>query len=113
MTVVALVALAMQLGLSFGHIHLDDDCAARAHGLHTGLRTLNGDVGGAVHHDPHTCSICLTLAILAASVEPAPPALPPRELLPVAQADEPLAVRAIGRARLGFAARAPPPLLNS
>lgn len=104
--VLALIALALQLVLSFGHVHLDDDCAVSVHGSHA----LSGDTKAAAHHDPHTCSICLTLAILATTVEPAPPALPLPRLLPPARIDETAPERAIRRIALGFAARAPPSL---
>jgi hypothetical protein len=102
--VLALVALAMQLVASFGHVHLEDDCLAAGHGL----RTLKGDVGPVAHHDPHTCSVCLTVAILGSSVEPAPPALPLPELPAADQAIAPSKQLVLGAVRLGFSARAPP-----
>lgn len=104
--VLALIALALQLVLSLGHVHVDDDCTVSVHGSHA----LSGDTKTAAHHDPHTCSICLTLAILATTVEPAPPALPLPRLLPPARIDETAPERAIRRIALGFAARAPPSL---
>jgi hypothetical protein len=71
----ALTALAIQLILSFGHIHADDLRPATSvqqavDADHDG--SSQTDRYGLGHHD---CDICATIALLATLVVPSPPAL--------------------------------------
>jgi hypothetical protein len=72
----ALVALAIQLALSFGHIH--EDFATTADNQtsisvdHAGGGSSESDHHGLGHRD---CDICATIALLATLVISSPPAL--------------------------------------
>lgn len=106
LSLLALFALAMQLGLSFGHFHHD---AARA-----GHTEISDHASGSSHDTDHDskdhrdlCAICVTVALANAPID-APPTLP----LPVAtnvtgpHPAPDAATAALTRA--GFRARAPP-----
>jgi|SRR6185312_17337214 hypothetical protein len=73
----ALVALAIQLALSFGHIHAED-FATTADNLttidadHAGGGSSDSNHHGLGHRD---CDICATVTLLATLVIPSPPAL--------------------------------------
>jgi hypothetical protein len=101
----ALFALALQLVLSFGHIHLDDIAArpAAIAALAQPADSPDHDEDAAKH-----CDICATLHSLGTAQLPVPPAL----MLPVAFAVAPAAIRSdavIARTRHdSFRARAPP-----
>lgn len=66
----ALFALALQLALSFGHVHADDLAPAA-----TQASTTAGDEGTPADHGlgHHDCDICATMAMLASLVVPLPP----------------------------------------
>jgi hypothetical protein len=106
-SVLALAALALQLALSFGHIHAEDFAPASvqassqaAHGSGT-----PADPDGDDHHG---CAICATIALLGTLVVPAPPvvALPPdRALIVAAEIQRQIPLAAPPRL---FQARAPP-----
>jgi hypothetical protein len=75
LSVLALFALALQFGLSFGHIHADHAFAAAAISDHASAS--NPDGGG--HHQDNpadVCTICATIAMANALVDAAPPVLP-------------------------------------
>jgi hypothetical protein len=71
----ALFALALQLALSFGHIHAEDFAPAAvqvaANPGHDSETPADSD-HGLGHHD---CGICATMAILASLVVPLPPSV--------------------------------------
>jgi len=73
LSLLALFALAMQLGLSFGHTHATAWSADR-----TQIATTAPDTGNApVHHDADAiCSICVTTAMAASGLHAASPVLP-------------------------------------
>jgi hypothetical protein len=77
----ALFALAVQLVLSFGHVHAGKIAPASLHGAMTMAQAPDRD--GAPSPKPHTgaddfCAICATVSLLASSVLPtASSVLPP------------------------------------
>ena len=108
---IALLALAMQLAAAFGHVHLDD---AEEHEAEQAI-ALACEPGPqqpcppAEHHDPHTCAICWTMGLVAASVQPTPPALPLLDLVPNAYTPSRAPLPSLIAIRFNFQARAPPP----
>src|SRR5581483_8784530 len=76
----ALFALALQLYLSFGHIHADDlGLAPPAGAAAQASPTAQDDGSAPADHDEHdVCAICVALGLTATSVIPvaAPLALP-------------------------------------
>ena len=80
----ALFALAIQIGLSFGHVHADDD-AHRAVvpfvvALFAGNSPGAGPVPTPADHEPHglagdACAICAVIALAGSLLLPEPPAL--------------------------------------
>ena len=106
----ALFALALQMVLSFSHVHLDD--------LNTGLRSAatvhsdgqSGDASGNQPSAPNRellCPICLLIRLAGATLHPAPPAL----VLPEPMRWTPPAIAAAIASdccHLSFNARAPP-----
>jgi len=104
---VALVALALQLVLSFGHIHRDD-IAARTTRPAAGVLVL-ASVSNTTVPSVHGgyCAICAINALLGSALHPEPPSAPPLQLAGAtlqAAAQSPLAERG----RLLAQARAPP-----
>ena len=106
----ALSALALQLAVSFGHIHAED--FAPAAGSHA---TADADHDGGSpaepdHHglDHDGCAICATTAMLATLVVPLPPSLDFPATLRFPFFDEAITCRWIGAAPRLFQARAPP-----
>ena len=104
----ALFALALQLVLSFGHIHAEDLAGkpvAMAALAQPG--TPQGDTPGH-DDDDKFCDICAALALLASGQVAAPPAL----ILPVAFRAAPLQVASDSLVaafhRAAFRSRAPP-----
>ena len=106
----ALSALAIQLVLSFGHIHAEDfapaaDIQAAVDADHDAGNPAEPDHHGLGHDD---CAICATTALLATLVIPPPPALDLPATYSFAFLDEAIACRWIGAAPRLFQARAPP-----
>lgn len=105
----ALFALALQLVLSFGHIHAEDFAAPNP-----GVLTLAAADGGPADDDDHhgaghaDCAICAVIHLAGTLLLPPPPLvqLPAAESLAwLAAIDRQDAVRA---SRQPFQARAPP-----
>jgi hypothetical protein len=110
----ALFALALQLVLSFGHVHVDKSRLASASAATAATAIAKGDLarkpGTPGQHNPADdfCAICASIALAGSLVVPATPALdlpPTIERVWVRQAD---ARQALGPPRLSFQARAPP-----
>src|ERR1700692_4558421 len=106
----ALFALALQLTLSFGHIHAED--FAPAFDIHATM-DVDHDGGNPAEHDHHgpghdDCAICATTALLATLVIPPPPALDLPATYSFAFLDEAIVRDWIGAAPRLFQARAPP-----
>lgn len=107
----ALIALAINLALSFGHVHVGE-------GQHSGP----GHVQAAAipPHDGHTqghhgqgeaddlCPICMAAAAIANGLAPTPPALPLLlAYVTIDRANEPVAV-VVDQQRAPFQSRGPP-----
>ena len=105
----ALWALALQLGLSFGHIHV-------AHGGHAGLATPAQSDAATPQpppdheddHESHYCAIYAVNALLSGAQVAAAPLIP--TLAAWAIADISIATAAVGAGvrRTAFRSRAPP-----
>jgi hypothetical protein len=106
---VALVAIALQLVLAFGHVHHD----AYSHASEIAAQTANvADRGEpanpAAPHDHDYCAICAVFSLLAGAQSAAAPALPaPAVTAAVALIGEPETIHA-AELRPAFQSRAPP-----
>ncbi len=106
----ALVALTIQLALSFGHNHAEDfattaDNPTTIDADHTGGGTSDSDHHGLGHRD---CDICATISLLATLIVPSPPALAVLTADSVASHVVVETRRQITATSLPFQARAPP-----
>jgi hypothetical protein len=77
----ALVALAINLALAFGHVHaFDGSGAERAGALIAAIAAPQGDGTTpnhpADHQADYLCPICMAAAAMGAALAPSPPALP-------------------------------------
>jgi hypothetical protein len=76
----ALIALAINLALSFGHVHaLDGDGLARHSGSVVAAVTANSDRTPGHSDDSHPddlCPICVAAAAIATGLAPTPPEIP-------------------------------------
>jgi hypothetical protein len=106
----ALFALALQLYLSFGHIHAEDLGLAPPAGViaQAGAAGHDGGSGPADHDDHDVCAICVTLGLTASSVVPvaAPLAVPVASEF--AWPQDFISPRLEARFAASFHARAPP-----
>jgi hypothetical protein len=111
----ALAALALQLALSFGHLHRDDlglpPLPAAAQTL-IAFATVPSPAGPADHgHQPASddyCAICASMALIATATPSLPPVLiVPTPVRPVWQVQAPSSEVA-ARFALSFQARGPP-----
>jgi hypothetical protein len=108
-TRLALLALAIQLLVSFSHVHLDD--IAQASGFST---VKSRAASGASQPSPAPdreplCPICVLLQLSAAAVHPVAPALPLPDRVDWIRPDVAAAQPLLASPRLSFNARAPPP----
>jgi hypothetical protein len=111
----ALFALAVQLTLSFGHIHPEDIFGPARVAADASIAVPAADHSGPLSTDQHSshnddyCAICATMYLLASSSVPEPP-----QLLPLPFASQPIehfdGVTAVFIAprRPPFQSRAPP-----
>jgi hypothetical protein len=109
LSLLALFALAMQIGLSFGHTHVAAWSADAAQ-IATAAPNTNH---APTHHDADAlCAICVTAAMAASALHAAAPALPlPASFSTVAFA--PPALQDTPRARTAaFHSRGPPAVLT-
>jgi len=106
----ALFALALQLTLSFGHIHAEDFAPAQA--LSTSAAGANHSGAGSSSHnvpDHDDCPICATTYLLATLVMPLPPMVAlPLEHVSIVLADFGSRYLAPAAPSRLFQARAPP-----
>jgi hypothetical protein len=106
LSLLALFALAVQLGMSFGHVHASTfgPVSAKATLSHPSSPGTDGDRDNG----NDGCAVCATIAMANALVDSAPPALPlpvlvrPSSFLIAAALDSPQPQR------LSFQSRAPP-----
>ena len=107
LTLLALFALALQFGLSFGHVHHDRAFAGKAT-ISDQASAPSRDNGGDTDGRQDLCAICATVALANALIDSTPPVLPvPAEtiasdILPASAAHSTSAYP------LGFQSRAPP-----
>jgi hypothetical protein len=78
----ALAALALQIALSFGHVHLDGIVRAAPHGAVTGTHSVAVAQGSGQipaqnpGDDDDYCAICASMFLVASSFVSEPPQLP-------------------------------------
>jgi hypothetical protein len=100
----ALFALALQLGLSFGHIHHDEAPFALATAAApSDAPAPDTDPG----HDDH-CAICLAATMAGSALAAAAPHLPPPPAFARLHASLPDALDTANPRRAAFRSRAPP-----
>ena len=106
----ALFALAVQITLSFGHIHLDKIALSRLPAHATQVQAADGNTPRSGHHSGANdfCEICATIAMVASSVLPTPAALPAPVATPYSWAREFAPAPPAREADSFFQARAPP-----
>lgn len=105
LSVLALVALALQFGLSFDHNHLH---RIFTDPVRVSLQAPSPAPGGHGDDPADICAICATAALVQMALAAVPPALPlpPAALAAPAAAERaPLVLAAL---RSGFRSRAPP-----
>ena len=105
------LALAMQLIVSFGHIHLSDIAIPQAAAAGAAAAP-NSDVPTHRHHGaPDICAICATLNLTASSVVPTVAALVLPSLFTRTWRPDVVSARISSEPHLFFQARAPPVLI--
>jgi hypothetical protein len=102
----ALAALALQLALSFGHIHLEG--VARAHWGNAAVATSTASTDPADPGDDDYCAICATIYLAANSFVPQAPILPVPAVSRSATHTDRVAIIVIAPRRTPFQSRAPP-----
>jgi len=115
-SLLALVALAINLALSFGHIHLDTAQGERAiEGILLSAifhddngQDDNGQKGKVDGHPDDFCPICMAGAALANAVAATPPALPVEFASAFVEHSIAPQVALIEPRRLAFYSRGPP-----
>jgi hypothetical protein len=110
----ALFALALQLVMSFGHIHRDDIYGPARASATAPMALPAADQSQSLPADQpskHTddyCAICATMSLLGSSFVAAPPQLPlPFAFHAVEHVDR-VAVAIVAQRRTAFQSRAPP-----
>jgi len=108
----ALFALAVQITLSFGHVHLATNALSSSTAAHAAQRQSaerRSPSNPAEHQDTDDfCAICATIALVASSVLPEPAALPPRIGTRYVWARHFATASAARQPNAHFQARAPP-----
>jgi hypothetical protein len=108
LSLLALFALAIQLGLSFGHTHVAAWSADR-----TQIATAAPSTGTPIHHDADTvCAICISTAMTASALHAAPPQLPLLARFAAVDFTASLSTDAPRLRTAAFHSRAPPLLLT-
>lgn len=107
LTLLALFALALQFGLSFGHVHHDRAFAGNTT-ISDQASAPSRDSGGDTDGRQDLCAICATVALANALIDSVPPVLP----LPLETAAPDRLLTLVGSHAsahpLGFQSRAPP-----
>lgn len=102
----ALLALALQLGLSFGHVHHDTAAAAVTTAAPSDAPAPESDPGHDDHRD--TCAICLAATMAGSALASAAPHLPAPPAFALLRASLPDATDTADPRRAAFRSRAPP-----
>lgn len=107
LSLLALFALALQFGLSFGHVHGGQAAASKTTVI--GLASpASPDSGNDADGRADQCAICATIALANALIDSPPPVLPlPAEATAPDIFVAPVAIDSSQRP-LGFQSRAPP-----
>ncbi|MCX7307326.1 MAG: DUF2946 domain-containing protein [Afipia sp.] len=107
LSLLALFALALQFGLSFGHVHHDRAFAGKT-AISDQASAPSRDNGGDTDGRQDLCAICATVALANALINSAPPVLP----LPAETTAHDGLFTSVDRSAsahsLGFQSRAPP-----
>jgi hypothetical protein len=113
--VLALAALALQLVLSFDHIHAEDIYGAAPLGASSAsptIRVVTGATAGPAHQPSQNggdyCPICATTSLLNNSVATAAPQLPLPQISHAVERVDRVAAVVIPARRAPFQSRAPP-----
>jgi hypothetical protein len=111
----ALFALALQLALTFGHVHLDrlapgsaDKFTVATTHASSAEQVTPADPGGRDHRADDRCPICTLIHLAGALVLAEPPFVPPPDISGSLPSEPPLAFDFPSSQRALFAARAPP-----
>ncbi|WP_424629522.1 DUF2946 family protein [Bradyrhizobium sp. SYSU BS000235] len=108
LSMLALFALALQFGLSFGHIHVDHALAAPT-AVSDQASASSADGNGHHQDDPaDICAICVTVAMANALVDATPPVLPVPLDANAAEISADFAHHVTATRRVAFHSRAPP-----
>lgn len=107
----ALLALAIQLGVSFGHVH-ERGLLPGGHGNASASRLVGASPQApnkpVLPSDPDGCSICVIIAMAAALAIPVPPAVVHSPVQVAAWLQDRAAIAAPSNRRPQFQARGPP-----
>jgi hypothetical protein len=107
LTLLALFALALQFGLSFGHVHHDRAFAGKTT-ISDQASAPSRDNGGDTDGRQDLCAICATVALASALIDSVPPVLP----LPLETTAPDILIASVASSAaaqpLGFQSRAPP-----
>jgi hypothetical protein len=111
----ALFALALQLALTFGHVHLDraapisaDRSTVATADASNAAQVKPTDPGGREHRADDRCPICTLIHLAGALVLAEPPSLPLQDISGRLPSEPPLAFDFPSPQRALFAARGPP-----
>ncbi|HLN11514.1 MAG TPA: hypothetical protein VK281_21520 [Xanthobacteraceae bacterium] len=104
----ALFALAVQLGVSFGHIHERDLLPGNASASKVAGASRQAPITPAQPSDPDGCAVCAIVAMAASLAIPAPPAIVHAPVWVSAWLPDRATVAAPSSRRQQFQARGPP-----
>ena len=105
----ALFAFAIQLVLSFGHVHLDKLTVSSPAAANVQVASRDGGAPQPKHTGANDfCAICATIALVTSSVLPEAARLSPPLSVPSSRATEFLIARSAFDLHASFQARAPP-----
>ena len=102
----ALLALALQLALSFGHVHAEEFAAANPAIVAAQPAGPGGTQQPSGNHDD--CPICVVIHLAGTLLLPAPPAIPLPASFAIAQRYVPALQALVAAPAASFQARAPP-----
>jgi len=107
----ALIALAINLALSFGHVHaIDGKSLGHPVGALAALASPDDNGPGRPDHDhaDYLCPICLASTAIASALAPTPPVLPVQFVSRMIDHAIESAVALVEPRRAAFQSRAPP-----
>jgi len=110
-SVLALIALALQIVLAFGHVHLHAlaQKSPAAIAQHTAMAQIAPQAPAQNHGDDEDyCAVCASIFLASSAFTPAPPQLPLPTSFQRVERRFNVAHACAERQRLGFRSRAPP-----